>query len=74
MSRSTQLPPWLSVVGNVGSWTYAIVPGYIVNWQYTKNEHGLPVTEVEPITDEAIQVELRHTIESKEAAAMTGFW
>ena len=59
---------------NVGSWTYAIVPGYIVNWQYTKNEHGLPVTEVEPITDEAIQVELRHTIESKEAAAMTGFW
>ena len=57
-----------------GNWIYAIVPGYIVNWQSSKDEAGLPVSEVAPISDEAVQIDLRHIIETKEAASIIGFW
>ena len=57
-----------------GNWIYAIVPGYIVNWQNSKDEAGLPVSEVAPISDEAVQTDLRHIIETKEAASIIGFW
>lgn len=57
-----------------GSWIYAIVPGYIVNWQNSKGEAGLPVSEVALISDEEVQVEVRHIIETKEAASIIGFW
>ena len=57
-----------------GNWIYAIVPGYIVNWQNSKDEAGLPVSEVAPIADEAVQTDLRHIIETEEAASIIGFW
>ena len=57
-----------------GSWTYAIVPGYIVNWQETKNEAGLPVSEVESILDEEARENIRRIIQTTEATSMTGFW
>ena len=57
-----------------GSWLYAIVPGYIVNWQNTKNEAGLPVSEVEPIADEETQHNIRRIIQTNEAASLIGFW
>ena len=57
-----------------GSQIYAIVPGYIVNWQNSKDEAGLPISEVAPISDEAVQTDLRHIIETKEAASIIGFW
>ena len=73
----------LYVIGNAeveasccgaGSWKYAVVPGYIVNWQNTKNEAELPVSEVEPILDKAAQNNLRRIIETTETAAQIGFW
>ncbi len=57
-----------------GSWTYAIVPGYIINWQNTKNEAGLPVSEVEPILDKGARDNIRQIIQTKEAASPIGFW
>lgn len=57
-----------------GSWKYAIVPGYIVSWQNTKNETALPVSEVELIRDEAVQNNLRHIIENDENASLINFW
>ena len=57
-----------------GSQIYAIVPGYIVNWQNSKSEAGLPVSEVELISDEEAQINIRHIIETKEAASIIGFW
>ena len=57
-----------------GSWKYAIVPGYIVNWQNTHNESGLPVSEVAPIRDEEVQANIRRIIETKESASLVGFW
>ena len=57
-----------------GNWTYGVVPGYIVNWQNTKNEEGLPVSEVEPIRDDKIRENIRRIIETNENASPVGFW
>ncbi|MBA7669979.1 hypothetical protein ES703_78120 [subsurface metagenome] len=57
-----------------GSWVYAVVPGYIVNWQNTKNEDSRPVSEVEPIVDKKVQEAIRQVIQKKEAASLIGFW
>ncbi|MFC1980713.1 hypothetical protein ACFLVN_00480 [Chloroflexota bacterium] len=42
-----------------GNWTYVLVPGYIVNWQNEKNENGLPVSEVERISDTRAQTVIK---------------
>ncbi len=60
--------------GGAGSWIYAIVPGYVVSWQNTRNEAGLPVSEVESISDEEAQANIRRTIETNEGASLIGFW
>ena len=57
-----------------GSWVYAIVPGYIINWQNKTNKRGLPVSEVEPILDEEAVENIRKIIETNEAASPVGFW
>ncbi|MFH1032083.1 MAG: hypothetical protein V1767_05945 [Chloroflexota bacterium] len=59
-----------------GSCPYAIVPGYVVNWQTTKSESGLPVSEIEPISDEHVQGDIKKIIESKEDLPLlaVGFW
>ena len=57
-----------------GSWIYAIVPGYIINWQNTKNEAGLPVSEIEPILDAEARDKIRQIIQTNEAAALIRFW
>ncbi len=57
-----------------GNWVYAIVPGYIINWQNTKNETGLPVSEIAPISDKEVQEKIRRIIETDEAASLIGFW
>lgn len=56
------------------SGTYAIVPGYIMNWQYRKNDRGLPVTEVEPVTDEAVKREIRAMVKANETVWTIDFW
>ena len=56
------------------NWGYAVVPGYIVNWQSEKNETGLPVSEVESISDEAVRKEVRETIEKAESIYAVEFW
>ena len=48
------------------SFQYAIVPGYLVSWKGTKNDAGLPVSEVEPISDEAARRAVAATIEETE--------
>ncbi|UCH42505.1 MAG: hypothetical protein JSW16_06755 [Dehalococcoidales bacterium] len=57
-----------------GNWRYAIVPGYIVNWQNTRNEEGLPVSETEPVSDQKAQGEIRRMLENSEGASIIGFW
>lgn len=59
-----------------GSCSYAIVPGYIVKWQNTKNEDGLPVSEVEPISEEQVKGDVKKIIETDENLPLlaVGFW
>ncbi len=57
-----------------GSWIYALVSGYVVNWQNVKNEAGLPVSEVEPILDEETRDKIRQVIQTDEAASLISFW
>jgi len=58
----------------VGNWGYALVPGYIVHWQNKRNEADLPVSEVEPISDEKIRNNIKQIIQSKETVAQVQFW
>ncbi len=59
---------------DAGSWVYVIVPGYIVSWQKTKNEAGLPVSEVELILDEEARDSIRRIIQTSEAISLVEFW
>ena len=58
-------------VGNCG---YALVPGYIVSWQNEKNDAGLPVSEVEPVSDEASRDSIRKIIKEAENISQIEFW
>lgn len=52
---------------------YSMVQGYVVNWQYRKSESGLPVTEVEPISDRETQKEIEDIIFGSEAVSRIEF-
>ncbi|MEA1959058.1 MAG: hypothetical protein U9N44_05255 [Chloroflexota bacterium] len=57
-----------------GGCTYAIVPGYVVNWETKKSESGLPVSEVEPINDKEVRREIAAVLKDKECAGSIEFW
>ena len=52
----------------------AKVPGYIVKWHKEKTKEGLPVSLVEPITDESIRDTIRKIIKDTENVSQTEFW
>ncbi|MFC2014084.1 hypothetical protein ACFLU8_04330 [Chloroflexota bacterium] len=54
--------------------TYVSVPGYIINWQSMTNEAGLPVSKVEPISDEATREDVRRIISEAEPVSQIEFW
>ncbi len=58
----------------INTWGYIIVPGYIVNWQRKRNEAGLPVSEVEPISDEKVRDTIRDILQNKEGIPQVAFW
>ncbi len=58
----------------VGNWGYALVPGYIVSWQNERNAAGLPISEVEPISDEASRSSIRKIIKEVENISPIEFW
>ena len=57
-----------------GSWGYALVPGYVVSWQGERNDAGLPVSEVEPISDATLQSNIRKIIKEVENISQIEFW
>lgn len=58
----------------VGCWEYVLVPGYIVRWQSRVGDAGLPVSEVEPISDEAVRENIRQIIREAESVSQIEFW
>jgi hypothetical protein len=59
-----------------GTWgcRYALVPGYVLHWKSGKNSEGIPVSIVEPITDEKAKEELTRLLEQKEWITQVQFW
>jgi hypothetical protein len=45
------------------SFRYALVPGYIVTWKGKKDKSGRTITEVEPVTDQAIKKHIEATLQ-----------
>lgn len=58
----------------IGGCRYALVPGYLVNWKNKTNEAGLPVSEVEPISDQKVRQDIGKIIRVKEIISQIDFW
>ena len=56
-----------------GGLAYALVPGFILDWQGSKNEDGLDVSLVEPIRDQDVQREIRRLIGEREIVHQVQF-
>ena len=54
--------------------TYALVPGYLLSWKVGTSESGQPVSEVEPITDEAARKDIARSIRATENISNIEFW
>lgn len=53
---------------------YATVAGYLLEWQNETNEHGLPVSEVELISDPETRHKIERVIQSNESVTRVDFW
>jgi hypothetical protein len=54
--------------------TSALVPGFIVKWQMERTREGVPVSEIEPISNEKIRDAIRKIIRDTEHITRTEFW
>jgi hypothetical protein len=52
----------------------AQVPGYILGWKAETNDNGLPVSIIEPITDENTRGAISGIIKNNENILLTEFW
>ncbi|MDD4875701.1 MAG: hypothetical protein PHQ86_01005 [Dehalococcoidales bacterium] len=58
----------------VGGCRYALVPGYIINWQKEINGSSLPVSLVETISDKSTQNDITRLIKETEIITQVDFW
>lgn len=58
----------------VGDFNSALVPGYVIGWRAETNTDDLPVSLVEPITDETTRDAIRKIIKDTEHIAKVEFW
>ena len=56
-----------------GSSYYAMVPGYILRWQYRKNGEGLLLSEIETVTDLKTKKEIEQIIQEHEGVSRVEF-
>jgi hypothetical protein len=57
----------------IGGCRYAMIPGYVKKWK-KKNEAGLIVSEVEPISNESEKKEISNMLKEDEIVTQTNFW
>lgn len=53
---------------------FALVPGYVVNWKFKRNDAGISVSVVEPIRDEQVKKEIEKTLRILKGVAQVMFW
>ena len=56
-----------------GGCGYAVVPGFVREWKGRQNERGLPVSQVEPVTDGETRKEIQRLIFKKEMVQQVRF-
>ena len=56
-----------------GASRYALVPGYVVKWHVATNQDGLPVSEVERISEDGERRALAALIKSREVNVAVQF-
>ena len=52
---------------------YATVLGYVKGWQSEKDEHGLPVSLVEPVADSSVQREIEDLLKRDDSELQISF-
>lgn len=52
---------------------YATVLGYVKEWQSGKDEHGLPVSSVEPIGDSSVQRAIEDLLKQDDSELQVSF-
>jgi hypothetical protein len=57
-----------------GGCAYALVPGYILSWKPKVDDRGMPISEIEPISDEPTRRELIQLIQHAEIVNQVQFW
>ncbi len=57
----------------VGGCTYALTPGFVLDWKNETNADGLAVSLVEPIRDETIQRAIGRLIKKQELVQQVKF-
>ncbi|MFO8101998.1 MAG: hypothetical protein R6U37_07535 [Dehalococcoidia bacterium] len=53
--------------------TGANVEGYVLRWQYRQNEEGMPVSEIEPVRDEAERKEIAGVLKPRYSLSQINF-
>ncbi len=49
----------------VGGCRFINIPGYVVSWKREKDVSGLPVSEIDPITEEDERKEIKNLLDKK---------
>ena len=52
---------------------YATVLGYVKEWQSEKDEHGLPVSSVEPVADSTMQRQIEDLLKREDSELQVSF-
>jgi hypothetical protein len=58
----------------IGSCGYALIPGYIVKWQFKTSDSGMPVSEIEPIKNEDDKSVISAAINQIDPVTIIDFW
>lgn len=58
----------------VGGCRFALIPGYILKWKNAKNEDGMDITEVEPVSDDQSKQDIKQLLEKEEIITQINFW
>lgn len=57
-----------------GEWDYVLVPGFISQWHYRRNQAGIPVSLIEPIQDSKTKSAISRLIQEREGIDWISFW
>jgi hypothetical protein len=57
----------------VGGCAYVLVPGFIRQWKYKKNQDDCFISKMDPIRDPAVQKDVRRLIQKKEMVFQVTF-